>query len=60
MQRQSVPHATALKLPAPVQGKTKRFGSEVEGLAVKLPDWVYPIVCDTTTGEIHRDDFNGR
>ena len=26
----------------------------------ETPDWGYPILCDTTTGEIHRDDFNGR
>ena len=49
-----------LALPAPVQGKHELFSGEVEGLAVKLPDWVYPIVCNTNTGEIHRDDFNGR
>ena len=32
-----------LNLPAPVQGKVKLFSGEVEGLAVQLPDWVYPV-----------------
>ena len=49
-----------LGLPAPVQGKAKLFSGEVEGLAVQLPDWVYPVVCDTATGQIKFDNFNGR
>ena len=49
-----------LNLPAPVQGKAKLFSGEVEGLAVQLPDWVYPIVADLPTGEIKMDDFGGR
>ena len=49
-----------LSLPVPVQGKTKLFSGEVEGLAVQLPDWVYPIVVDLPTGEIKMDDFGGR
>ena len=28
-----------LGLPVPVQGKTRLFSGEVEGLAVQLPDW---------------------
>lgn len=49
-----------LKLPAPVQGKTKLFSNEVEGLAVKLPDWIYPAVCDTSSGQVNFDNFGGR
>ena len=49
-----------LRLPAPVQGKTKLFSGEVEGLAVKLPDWVYPVVADLATGQIKLDNFGGR
>jgi hypothetical protein len=49
-----------LGLPAPVQGKVKLFGGEVEGLAVQLPDWVYPVVYDTTSGQIKYDNFSGR
>ena len=49
-----------LNLPEPVQGKTKLFSGEVEGLAVKLPDWIYPVVCNTATGQVQFDNFNGR
>ena len=49
-----------LKLPAPEHGKTKLFSGEVEGLAVKLPDWVYPVVADLSTGKLQYDNFNGR
>ncbi len=49
-----------LGLPAPVQGKTKLFSGEAEGLAVQLPDWMYPVVCDTATGQVKFDNFNGR
>ena len=37
-----------LPTPEPARasaGKNKLFSGEVEGLAVKLPDWVYPVVC---------------
>ena len=49
-----------LKLPEPVHGTTKLFSGEVTGLAVQLPDWRYPAVCDTATGQVHYDNYNGR
>ena len=49
-----------LNLPAPVQGTTRLFSGEATGLAVQLPDWVYPVVVDLPTGEIKMDDFGGR
>jgi hypothetical protein len=49
-----------LHLPEPVQGRTKLFSGEVEGLAVQLPDWVYPVVADLPTGKLQYDNFNGR
>lgn len=49
-----------LKLPAPVQGKHELFSGTVEGLAVKLPDWVYPVVADLPTGKLQYDNFGGR
>ena len=48
-----------LGLPQPVQGKTSLFSGEVEGLAVQLPDWVYPVVCDTASGQVKYDNFDG-
>jgi hypothetical protein len=49
-----------LQLPSPVQAKTQLFSGEAEGWAVQLPNWQYPVVCDTTTGKLHYDNFNGR
>ena len=49
-----------LGLPLPIQGKTKLFSDEAEGWAVQLPGWQYPVVCDTTAGTVHYDNFAGR
>ena len=49
-----------LALPAPVQGKHKLFSGAVEGMAVKLPDWQYPVVADLATGQLQFDNFGGR
>ena len=49
-----------LGLPAPVQGTTELFSGEVEGLAVQLPDWHYPVVADLASGKLSYDDFGGR
>ena len=47
-------------LPEPVFGKTRLFSGEAEGLAVQLPDWQYPVVCDTASGTVRFDNFGGR
>ena len=52
--------ANRLKLPVPTHGTTKLFSGEVTGLAVQLPDWTYPVVCDVKTGTVHYDNFNGQ
>jgi hypothetical protein len=49
-----------LKLPQPVQGTTKLFSGEATGLAVQLPDWRYPVVCDLGTGQLRFDNYDGR
>ena len=49
-----------LGLPAPVHKTAKLFSGEATGLAVELPDWQYPIVIDTTNGEVRYDNFGGR
>lgn len=48
-----------LKLPQPVQGTTQLFGSAVTGLAVHLPGWNYPVVCQLDTGQIQFDNYGG-
>ena len=49
-----------LGLAAPIRGVTKLFSQSVEGLAVQLPGWRYPVVCDTAAGNVRFDNFEGR
>ena len=49
-----------LRLAAPVRGTAKLFSTEETGIIVQLPDWQYPVVCDTGTGEVRFDNFQGR
>ena len=49
-----------LQLSEPVQGTARLFSSSVAGLLVQLPDWRYPVVCQTETGQVHFDNFENR
>lgn len=49
-----------LGLPQPTEGKTQLFSGEVIGLAVQLPEWHYPAVIDTASGQVRYDNYNGR
>ena len=49
-----------LKLPQPSHGTFKLFSSQASGLGVELPDWRYPVVCDTASGEVRFDNYGGR
>ena len=48
-----------LKLPAPVHGTAKLFTSQATGWQIKLPDWLYPVVCETVSGEVKYDNYQG-
>jgi hypothetical protein len=48
-----------LGLPQPVQGTHRLFTSSATGLAVALPKWRYPAVCDCSTGQVYYDNFKG-
>ena len=48
-----------LGLAEPVLGTTRLFSGEVNGLAVQLPGWRYPAVCQLDTGQIQLDNFQG-
>jgi hypothetical protein len=48
-----------LALAEPVQGTTRLFSGEAIGLAVQLPGWRYPAVCQLDTGQIQFDNFQG-
>jgi hypothetical protein len=45
-----------LGLPEPVQGTAKLFEGEATGLLVKLPGWLYSVVCEVATGELRYDN----
>lgn len=49
-----------LGLEEPVFGKAELFEKELEGILVKLPKWMFPVVCDLPTGKVHYDNFGGR
>jgi hypothetical protein len=51
--------AQRLGLPVPVQGTAMLYSGQATGLIVQLPGWNYPLVCDTATGQIRYDNFNG-
>jgi len=34
-------------------------GGEVAGLIVRLPDWTYPVVIDTSSGQVRYDNYEG-
>ena len=48
-----------LQLPPPIGGTAQLFSGEVSGLIVRLRDWTYPTVIDTTTGQVHYDNYDG-
>lgn len=48
-----------LELDEPVHQTVKLFSAEATGYCVQLPRWRYPVVCDTTAGMIHFDNYEG-
>ena len=49
-----------LGLAQPVHRTVKLFSGEASGLAVQLPDWQYPVVCELSSGEARFENFEGR
>jgi hypothetical protein len=48
-----------LGLPEPVQGTAQFFSGAATGTLIKLPGWLYAVACDTATGQLRYDNFNG-
>ena len=46
-----------LDLKEPVLGKATVFETELKGVIVELPDWIYPVVCNLETGEVKYDTY---
>jgi hypothetical protein len=50
---------TRLGLPPPAIGRVRLFNEEAAGLAVQLPGWKYPVVCELDSGGVKFDNFQG-
>ncbi len=48
-----------LGLSAPEEGTFQLFTEQAVGLAVRLPNWQYPVVCHTETGQLSYDNYGG-
>ena len=49
-----------LGLPPPQEQTVTLFSGQVTGLAVELPGWHYPLVCDLADGQLQYDNYEGR
>lgn len=50
---------TRLQLPTPEHKTVRLFSAAATGLCVQLPGWSYPVVCNTQTGALQYDNYNG-
>lgn len=48
-----------LQLAPPTTGSVNFLDEQHQGILIRLPDWIYPIVINTTSGDIHYDNYNG-
>jgi hypothetical protein len=48
-----------LGLPPPANRRVQLFSEAAEGLAVELPGWTYPVVCETASGTLKFDNYGG-
>ena len=49
-----------LGLPQPVQETVHLFSQQASGLAVRLPGWNYPVVCNLASGQLQFDNYGGQ
>lgn len=47
------------RVPTPLHGTAQLYSGQATGLLLQLPGWEYPVVIDTTTGNIQFDNFGG-
>lgn len=48
-----------LQLAAPEHKQVRLFSATATGLAVQLPGWQYPLVCELATGNVRFDNYGG-
>lgn len=49
-----------LRLAHPVFDTHRIFSGSYTGIGVRLPNWHYPVICDTKSGELHYDNYGER
>ena len=55
----SRPPAAGSHCPSRSTTRPSFFSGQATGLLVKLPDWLYPVVIDTATGQARYDNYLG-
>jgi hypothetical protein len=50
---------TRLQLPSPEHKTVRLFSATATGICVQLPGWQYPLVCETNSGKVSYDNYNG-
>lgn len=48
-----------LQLAPPQQRTVRLYSGAASGLAVELPGWKYPVVCDVAQGRLQFDNYGG-
>lgn len=48
-----------LNLAEPVRETVELFSGQATGLAVRLPNWQYPVVIDVAEGVVQLDNYDG-
>ena len=48
-----------LQLAAPEHKTVRLFNAAATGLCVQLPGWNYPVVCETQSGAVKYDNYQG-
>ena len=50
---------TRLQLSPPERKTVRLFSATATGLCVQLPGWNYPVVCNTDSGQVSYDNYEG-
>ena len=50
---------TRLQFPSPEHKTVRLFSATATGICIQLPGWQYPIVCETNSGKVSYDNYNG-
>lgn len=48
-----------LQLATPEHKTVRLFNATATGLCIQLQAWSYPVICDTSSGKVSYDNYNG-